>query len=1050
LLLIALSAACYAADETTETEAEATFKSLYGQEVTQAMRTISTLDDVKLAGKLLEAASTSRNEPELLKLICDKAYDLGKKNSTGFDVAIEAMNVLSANSPDAKIHCLDKIVGIHQLRYTRTKLSDRAAAAGTLLDAMMDACDANAQAGNIAAAKLQCLKASRLATVARLPQKEALQAKYKELVVAERSARLVKGYEARLKADPSHIASREALINIYLIEKNDPAGASRWLNEDCDERLRMFIPMAAGDISAIAIPTLMELGDWYKSLAAAAQLANKGGLLIRAQTYYEAFIAKHPAADLAKTKAILALSKVRTDIKKYGVKVPEQVIVATGVKTSAVSRKVSVRNPAKIPGVKAWTVEIRDYLGKFYDVEFSEDSSQMITAGQDGSLRFWDVETGKLLRVLMGHDGDVRSLAWSGDRKILASGSSDKTIRLWDTVEGKVTKILRGSTGSVKHLSWSPDSQGLASSSGGPSVRIWSLRTGKLAGSLKAADYVYDMAWGQTGSLAAGISNGNLSLWNVRSGKPYGHYPLDQYKYKGKLRAHSIHALAWSPVNPRLMAVGFSTGTIKLWRTGTRVFPQTMKPENKDKKGRSRIGPPSCMEWSPNGKMLAVGDSGTYGGYVWFWNIPGGTKKLKIDDHAGNSIRNITWSPDGKFVATAADDATSSLIDVEAGEVARKIQANRMRGAARPDFSADGTLMAFSCRDGTIRIWDIVKCKQVSAITADPKGGYVTAIRWSPDASKIAFLGYGSGSVQILDVKSGVVAASLPGGETRIYDIVWSSDSKKVITSQGARSRKQVGDIRVWDVATVGVDFALSDKDISSHYQLDISPDNKTLASTASRGRVNLWSMEEKKLIRTIPADGRTVREIAFTPDGKKLASCGEESTVKVWSVSTGQPVFGLRKHETEVHRVDFSPDGTKLVSVDARYNMAVWDMTTGKNIAWFRASNWRICWMRDSETVAAANGSGVHFYNASDGARKGSYFPLPKRQGLLIASSGHYSGTSDVEKSLFYQAVTVSGQKTLSPEEFTERFGWKNDPSKVRVIEGAPASDKTPTTAPK
>jgi len=1044
LLVLAIGATGVRAKAETaaETEAKATFKSLYGEEVTRAMRTPSTVDDIKLAGKLLDAVGTSRDQPELLALICEKAYDLGKKNSDGYDVALEAMSVLSISFPDKKPQCLDKVVSLHQLRYTRSSRADRPAVSRTLVNAMIDACDANAQAGNIAAAKSLCLRASRLAVTARLPQKGALQAKYKELVAAERTAKRVAGYKARLKADPSQITAREALINIYLLERNDPAEAAKWLNEDCDERLRTYIPMVTGDINTIAETTLVELGDWYKSLAASAQPAGKGGLLIRALGFYEKFIEKHTAADLAKTKVILALTRVKADIKKYGVKVPEKVATPVTGPFSGISRKASVLYPPRIPGQKAWTVEPRAYLGRFSDVEFSEDAAQLITAGQDGAIRFWDVETGKLLRVLMAHDSGVTALVWSPDHKTLASASYDKTIRLWNPETGKVTKVLRGSTVGISHLAWSPDSARLASAGRGRSVQIWSIKTGKIAGSLKLTDNVRTIAWGtESGVLATGSDDGNVSLWNVRTGRPYGHYPLEQYKYKGKFRTHRVHAMAWSPTGTKILAVGFSNGKIKLWKSRTKIFTKTMMLENKDSRRRTRTTSPSWIEWSPDGKTLAVSDYGGYGGLVWFWNAATGKMIRKVKD--GSTVRRIAWSPDGKLVATAVDDSTSSIIESETGEAIRKIQSTRLRGAARPGFSADGKFMAYSCGDKTIRIWDIEKCKQVSVISLPSNLKYVTAIKWSPDATKIAVLAHEHGAIRVVDVKSGVVSTTLGSEYGRLYGLAWSPDSSKLFASEGPRKRDGIGKIQAWDVAESKALFSLTDKKISTHYGLAITSDGKTLASTASRGRVYLWNLAEKKLIRAIPADERSVRGMTFSPDGKKLATCGEEKIVKIWSVDTGKPLFGLQKHEDEVYRVSFSPDGTKLASAGRHGYLGVWDLATGKSIAWYRAPNWQIRWMKDSKTLAAASKSGVYFYNAAKGTRKASYRPMPKGMGVLISAAGHYSGTAGVEKHLIYQAVGLSGQSTLTQEEFTERFGWKNDPSKVKLFETS-ASDKS------
>jgi len=1047
MLFVGLSAICNAEDTTAQTEAQATFKSLYGDEVARTKRTSAIADDIKLAGKLLEAAGTSRDQPELLKLICDNAYDLGRRSSAGYDVALEAMHVLSANAPKTKPHCLDKIVLIQQLRYTRARSADRAEAAGVLLEAMMDASDANANAGNIAAAKMQCLKASRLAVVAKLPQKDAIQAKYKQLVAMERTHKLVAGYEKRLKLDPSNLKSREALVKIYLVDMNDPASAAKWLNEDCDERQQTFIPMIAGDINVIPEATLMEIGDWYKALAAEAQLAHKGGMLLRAKAFYQAYLAKHTKADIAKTKAILALNRVNADLKKYGVKETVKIdvpVAKTGAAFSGVSRRASVHNPTRIPGVTAWTVELRDYSGKLYDVEFSKDSTQLITAGQDGSIRFWDATSGKQLRMLMGHDSEIRDIAWSKDRKILASASSDKTIRLWDTESGKAITTLRGSE-SIYRLAWSADGLRMASSGRSESVSVWSLRDKKLVGKLRTTEYITGLGWGGSSVLSNGASDGNVTVWNVRTGKPYGHYPLDQYKYKGKLRSHRVYSLAYSPVNPSLMAVGFSNGLVKLWKPRSRIFPAIMKAENKDSKGRDRIGSASCIKWSPSARTLAVSYTGDRGACVWFWTASG-KKKFKVDDLGEYSAHSMAWSPDGRLLGAAASDSASYIIDAESGDAVRQIKANRSRGAARPAYSRDGTLMAYSCRDNTIRIWDLVNCKQKSVVAVPTQSGkyrHVNRMKWSPDATKIALLMYGSSTAYILDVKSGVIGSSLPGGSGSANDMAWTLDSKRLFVSQSVPYRKEVGSTKLWDVAGSGVDFTLSDKKISSHYRLAITPDGKTLATTASYGKVHLWDLAEKKLLRTIPADGKSVRGIAFSPDGKKLATCGDDRVVKVWSVSTGEPIFGLKKHEKSIYRVEFSPDGTKLASVGERYKIGVWDMTSGQNLAWFGGSYWHLNWLKDSKTLAAASGSGVSFYDAASGARKGVYYHMPKSQGLIIAASGHYSGTADVKKDLIYQAVTVSGQSTMSQEDFTTRFGWKNDPTKVKLMEGPQATTK-------
>jgi hypothetical protein len=58
----------------------------------------------------------------------------------------------------------------------------------------------------------------------------------------------------------------------------------------------------------------------------------------------------------------------------------------------------------------------------------------------------------------------------------------------------------------------------------------------------------------------------------------------------------------------------------------------------------------------------------------------------------------------------------------------------------------------------------------------------------------------------------------------------------------------------------------------------------------------------------------------------------------------------------------------------------------------------------------------------------------LPLNDGAALAFSphGHYRGSPGLEKELVYIVRTHHGQETLTPEEFSQRYGWKNDPQKA------------------
>jgi WD40 repeat protein len=98
-------------------------------------------------------------------------------------------------------------------------------------------------------------------------------------------------------------------------------------------------------------------------------------------------------------------------------------------------------------------------------------------AGTERDVRLWDVKTGRLLRLLRGHQGTVRDLAFAPGGRLLASaGGEDKTVRVWAVATGKELLKLEGHTGGVLCVAYSPDGKTLASGSADTTVLLWDVR----------------------------------------------------------------------------------------------------------------------------------------------------------------------------------------------------------------------------------------------------------------------------------------------------------------------------------------------------------------------------------------------------------------------------------------------------------------------------------------------------------------------------------------------------------------------------------------------
>ena len=70
---------------------------------------------------------------------------------------------------------------------------------------------------------------------------------------------------------------------------------------------------------------------------------------------------------------------------------------------------------------------------KVNDLVFSCDGKMFASAGDDGSIRLWELGKGQSQegQLLSGHDKPVMSVSFSPNGKLLASGGKDKTVRIW-------------------------------------------------------------------------------------------------------------------------------------------------------------------------------------------------------------------------------------------------------------------------------------------------------------------------------------------------------------------------------------------------------------------------------------------------------------------------------------------------------------------------------------------------------------------------------------------------------------------------------------------
>ncbi|MFX1449569.1 MAG: tetratricopeptide repeat protein [Promethearchaeota archaeon] len=415
--------------------------------------------------------------------------------------------------------------------------------------------------------------------------------------------------------------------------------------------------------------------------------------------------------------------------------------------------------------------------------QWSPNGRYLASSSVVGDLKIWENETFKLLQDIDSASMIFR-LAWSHNSKYIAIATLDDSAAIYELQGKRIVARMRGHYKLCMALEYSPNDKFLLTASTDGTARIWNVQE-NIDFFEKSDQMINELSvsfeFFPDGKHFSKLSpNGLLAIYDLKTLKKVQDIESPRFNFE-QLDPKSLDFIVMHSISNdcKFIATGSFTGKINIYNTHDGKLLHNISPQ------RPYI---NTLSWSPDNRLLlSCSDEGV----LKVDDISNNYQQYRLalremmDEKIGHpGFKSppscCEWAPNGKFIAIGHMDGSCSVIDAISAKFIceNHFHSNKIFTLA---WSPDSSQILSSDINGGVKVWDDQTGKKISEFRTHHSGVY--SVLWSPDGNYI-IAGFEDGILMVWDAKTGLNKAIFPargqispifldkgGAELYLYDV---------------------------------------------------------------------------------------------------------------------------------------------------------------------------------------------------------------------------------------------------------------------------------------